>query len=288
MTARGAINLKAIDRLAQMLVDNAVNGVFVNGTTGEFPSLTVEERLSAARRWTKASGPALKVIVHVGDTCLKTAKALAADAQKNGADGIAAVAPFFFKPADMKAMIDFMADVASSAPKLPFYYYHYPELTGVDFPMVKFLTEAGRDIRSLAGVKFSSDDLTDFGRCVDAHGKRFNLLLGRDDLLLAGLKIGAHGLVGATCNYAAPLNLRIIRDYQSNEMGAAQNLQVIGVEMLAALRRYGLIAAGKAMMAKVGQECGPVRPPLRTVAAEYLEQIESQLERIGFEDLRSR
>ena len=63
MTSRGALNLKAIDRLAEMLVDNAVNGVFVNGTTGEFASLTIEERLNVARRWTKVAGGNLKVIV---------------------------------------------------------------------------------------------------------------------------------------------------------------------------------------------------------------------------------
>ncbi|MHC4986857.1 MAG: dihydrodipicolinate synthase family protein, partial [Planctomycetota bacterium] len=253
MTSRGTVNLKAIDRLAELLVDNAVNGVFVNGTTGEFPSLTIEERLSVGRRWAKAAaGSNLKVIVHVGHTCLKAAKELARDAQRAGADAIAAVAPYYFKPTDLDGLIEFLAPIASSASKVPFYYYHIPELTGAVFPMVNFLAEGKKRIGSLAGVKFTSEDMTDFGRCVDAHGKKFNLLLARDDLLLAGLKIGGHGFVGASCNFTAQLYLKIIRNFKSGEIGLAQNLQVHGVEMLAVLRRYGLIPAAKAVMASVG------------------------------------
>lgn len=288
MTAKGAIGLRAIDRLAERLVDHAVHGVFVNGTTGEFASLTMPERLSTARRWMKVSGPSLKVIVHVGHTCLKAARELASDAQKNGADAIAAVAPYYFKPHDTDQLIDFLSSVASAAPKLPFYYYHYPEMTGVSFPMVRFLEAARKKISTLAGVNFCADDMTDFGRCVDAFGKDLNLLLGRDELLLGGMKMGGHGLVGASCNFAAQLCLRIIRDFKSGEMGKAQNLQVRGVELLAVLRRYGLIPAGKAVMSLAGCDCGPVRPPFRTVTAEQFEQIQQQLDRIGFDEFSSK
>jgi len=288
MTRRGVVSVRTIDRLAEMLTDNAVNGVFVNRTSGEFASLTVQERLSVARRWTAVADPSLMVVVHVGHTCLKAARELAREAQKASAAAIAAVPPFFFKPNDMDEAITFLASVAQAAPKLPFYYYHHPEMTGVSFPMVQFLEAAKERIPTLAGVNFCAEDMTDFGRCVDAFGKDLNLLLGRDELLLGGLKMGGHGMVGTSCNFAAQLCLRIIRDFKSGEMGKAQNLQVRGVELLAVLRRYGLIPAGKAIMTLAGCDCGPVRPPFKTVTPEQLEQIEQQLDRIGFDELRSK
>jgi N-acetylneuraminate lyase len=288
MTKRGVVSIRTIDRLAEMLVDNAVNGVFVNGNSGEFASLTVQERLSVARRWGAAAGPTLTVIIHVGHTCLKAARELAREAQKAQAAAIAAVPPFYFKPHDIDEAITFLASIAQAAPKLPFYYYHHPEMTGVSFPMIQFLEEARKRIPTLAGVNFCADDMTDFGRCVDAFGKDLNLLLGRDELLLGGLKMGGHGMVGASCNFAAQLCLRIIRDFKSGEMGKAQNLQVRGVELLAALRRYGQIPAGKAIMALTGCDCGPVRPPFKVITPEQFEQIQQQLERIGFDELRSR
>ena len=288
MTVRGVVSIRTIDRLAEMLVDNAVNGVFINGTSGEFASLTVQEREAVAKRWAAAAGPSVAVVVHVGHTCLKAARELAREAQKASADAIAAVPPYYFKPHDMDEAIDFLASVAQAAPKLPFYYYHYPEMTGVSFPMVRFLEAARKKISTLAGVNFCADDMTDFGRCVDAFGKDLNLLLGRDELLLGGMKMGGHGLVGASCNFAAQLCLRIIRDFKSGEMGKAQNLQVRGVELLAVLRRYGLIPAGKAVMSLAGCDCGPVRPPFRTVTAEQFEQIQQQLDRIGFDEFSSK
>jgi len=288
MRAKGELNLKAVEKLAEMLANNAVNTVFVCGTTGEFPSLTVSERLSVARQWLKVADPSLHVVVHVGHTCADAARAMAADAQKNGAHAIAAVPPYYFKPGDMADLIAFCAAVASAAPKLPFYYYHIPEFTGVKMPMVKFLAEAPAKMPSLVGVKFTSEDLTDFGRCVDAHGKKFNLLLGRDDLLLAGLKVGAHGAVGTTYNFAAQLYVKIIRSFQNGDMGTAQNFQVQAVEMLAAMRRFGMIPATKYAMKEIGIDCGPVRPPLHRLSTEQQEQLHAALERVGLSEFRNK
>ncbi len=284
MRPKGGLNLRVIEKLAGMLANNAVNTVFVCGTAGEFPSLTVSERMSVARQWTKVADTSLRVVVHVGHTCIDACRTMAADAQKNGAHAIAAVPPYYFKPTSVDDLIEFCALIAAAAPKLPFYYYHMPELTGVKAPMVKFLQEAPSKIPTLAGVKFTSENLTDFGRCVDAHGKNFNLLLGRDDLMLAGLKVGAHGAVGTTYNFAAQLYMKIIRAFKSGDMGTAQNFQVQAVEMLAAMRRFGSIAAAKYAMKEVGIDCGPVRPPLHKMTAEQEEQLHAAFDRLGFSE----
>jgi len=288
MTVRNTIALRTIDRFAERLVDHAVNGVFVNGTTGEFASMTVQERISVANRWAKVAGGNLKVIVHVGHTCLKAARDMAKEAQKAGAHAISALPPYYFKPEDMDQLAEFLAAIASAAPKLPFYYYHFPEMSGVAFPMAKFLEVARKRISSLSGVKFAGEDMTDFGRCVDAYGKNVNLLLARDEQLLGGLKVGAHGSIGSCCNFAAEVCLRIISNFRSGELGSAQNLQVRCVEILAVLRRYGLIPAGKATMGLVGCDCGPVRPPFRNLTAEEVDQLAEQLDGMGFAELSRR
>jgi len=288
MTAKGLVSVRKIDHLAEQLANNAINSVFVNGTSGEFASMTVQERLSSARRWAAVAGHNLTVIVHVGHTCLKAARELAREAQKTGANAIAALPPYYFKPETVDDLVDYLSAIAGAAPKLPFLYYHYPEMTGVAFPMVHLLEVAQKRIPTLAGMKFSSEDFTDFGRCVDAFGKDMNLLLARDELFLGGLKARGHGLVGVTCNFAAQLCIRIMRSFNSGDLGKAQNLQVRGVEMLAVLRRYGLIPAGKAAMSLVGTDCGPVRPPFRTLTTEELDHIRAQFERIGFTELQSK
>jgi N-acetylneuraminate lyase len=281
MKADGHVNYRLIEKMAQQLTNNAVNTAFVGGTMGEFSSLTLKERTLLADKWVQAADVNLQVMVHVGDTCLASCIAMAKAAAKAGAHAIAAVAPYYFKPGDQRTCLDFCQRITEAAPDLPFYYYHVPDFTGVNLPIVKLLEEGARKIPSLAGVIFDSEDLTDFGRCVDAFGDRLNLLLGRDDLILAGLKVGAHGVVGVMSCFAAQLLLRVMRAYNTGDMGTAQNYQVKAVEILAAMRRGGVIPSGKYVMQQVGLKCGPVRPPLRSVDGEQSERLEETLDRLG-------
>src|SRR5690606_17793331 len=102
-------------------------------------SVVSEGRMQLAVEWRRAAGSELKVIVHVGHTSLLEAQRLAEHAQRIGADAVATMAPFFFKPAGVGDLVEFCAEVACAAPELPFYFYHIPSMTGVDVPMHDFL-----------------------------------------------------------------------------------------------------------------------------------------------------
>lgn len=284
----GSINLDRIEKQAKSLITNSVNGAFVCGTTGESMSLTIEERMMIAERWQNVAEGKLAVIVHVGHTCLSDSKELANHAQRIGACAIGCMAPFFFKPATIKQLVSFCTEVAQAAPKLPFYYYHMPSMTGVNFSMVDFLEAASDKIPTLAGVKFTYEDLMDFGQCLKLENGRFNMLFGRDEILLTGLSLGATGAVGSTYNYAAPLYHRIIEAYKDGNMATAQKEQAHAQDMVAILYNYGGLPAGKAIMKIIGIDCGGVRPPLRSLSKEQYNKLASELEQIGFFDYCSK
>src|SRR5262245_35366271 len=141
--ASGELNLAAVEPHAELLVREGVAGVFVGGTTGEFTSLTFEERLALAARWAALlKGTKVRLVVHVGANCLADAKQLAAHAQTLGADAISAVAPSYVKPKSLEVLIEWCAELASAAPETPFYFYDIPHLTGVSFSMPEFLEQA--------------------------------------------------------------------------------------------------------------------------------------------------
>jgi N-acetylneuraminate lyase len=278
----GRLKLEVIEKQAEFLARNRVTGAFVCGSTGESMSLTVPERMEVAARWCKAAPGDFPVIVHVGHTCLADCKALAAHAQESGASAIAAMAPFFFKPGAVEDLVSFCVEVAAAAPGLPFYYYHIPSLTGVGFAMFDFLSVAARRIPTLAGIKFTHEDLIDYGRCVDFEDGRFDVLFGRDECLLAGLALGATGGVGSTYNFAAPVYLRIIGAFRAGRMDEARRDQARAREMVVVFIRFGGLVAGKAMMKLVGLDCGPVRPPLSNLTPEQFDAMRVELDRIGF------
>jgi len=273
-----SLNVRAVEQQARFLLDGGVNGAFIGGSTGEGSSLTLAERLELTRRWVEvARGTALGVLVHVGSNCLSDACTLAAQAQQCGADAISTMAPNYFKPTSVVELIDFCAPIAAAAPELPFYYYDYPAMTGVRLPVTDFLLQGRERISTLAGAKCSNGDLTQLQHCLRAGDGAFNILLGCDELLLAGLALGVRGAVGTTFNVAAPLYQRIFTAFQEGNLAVAQVAQWQAARMVQILAGYGLVPASKTVMRMLGIDCGPVRPPLRNLTANELEALEREL-----------
>ena len=192
----GSLNLAQAGPIVEHLVAKGVSALFVCGSTGESASMTTEERKAMATAYVAAAAGRVPVIVHVGHTSLADARDLASHAQQIGAAAIAALPPFYVKPASVDVLVQCMAQIAAAAPDLPFYYYHIPGLTGVNLDMVAFLRQGAERIPTLAGIKYSSPTLYEFQACLAFDGGRYNMLFGVDEMLLSGLASGAHGRGG--------------------------------------------------------------------------------------------
>jgi len=290
MDSGGALALGAVGPYADLLARSGVAGAFIGGTTGESLSLAVEERLSLAEAWTAAAPAGLRVIVHAGSECLDEARAIASHAAACGAFAVAAMPPTFFRPAGLEGLVTWCAEVADAAGGLPFYYYHIPGMTGVHVAISEFLPAAAERIPALAGVKYTWEDLNDFGLALDAAGGRFDVLYGRDETLLAGLALGARGAVGSTYNFAAPLYRRLMEAFEAGDLDRARALQRTARGMIRILAGApgGFLPAAKSLMARVGVDCGPVRPPLRPLAPAEAEAVWRDLDALGFEEFRNR
>lgn len=278
----GSINLDMIEKQSESLIANDVSGAFVCGTTGESLSLTLEERMKIAERWQQVAGEELIIIVHVGHNCLPYSQKLAAHAQRIGAHAVASMAPCFFRPTNIEELVAICREIAAAAPELPFYYYHIPSMTKVEYPMVDFLRAAKDKIPTLAGVKFTFEDLMDFEQCLRMDNGRFNMLFGRDEILLAGLSLGATGAIGSTYNYAAPLYHRIIEAYKTGDMTTARKEQARSQAMVKNLHKFGGLPTSKAIMKMIGLDCGDVRLPLQNLTKKQYERVYANLENIDF------
>jgi len=284
----GSLNLPMIDQLAASLVASGVTGAFVCGTTGEGVSLTNAERMDVAERWQHVAGGKLKVIVHVGHTAAADARALASHAEIIGAWGVGCLAPFFFKPGNVDDLAGFCAEVAAGAPSLPFYYYQIPSMTGVSLSAAEFLRAAAPRIPNLAGVKFTFENLMDFAECLRLDGGRYDIVFGRDEILVAGLAIGARGAIGSTYNFMAPIFQEIITAFEKGDLATAREKQAAANAVIQIFIRYGGLPAGKAMMKLIGLDCGPVRLPLRSLSEKQEGQLREELDAVGFFGLCSR
>ena len=282
MTADGALNMSAVKPYADLLAASGVKGVFICGTTGESASLTTDERKTVAKAWVAAAAGRLKVIVHVGSNCAADAIALARHAEQSGADAIGAMAPYFFKPQTAAELVAWFTPIANSN-SLPFYYYNMPSMSGVSVPVAEFLALGGKAMPTLAGVKFTHNNLMEMSQCLMLDGGHYEVLHGYDEILLCGLSLGATAAVGSTYNYAAKVYNRLIEAFRAGDIAAAAALQQYSVKIVEVIIKHGGgVRGGKAIMRLMGVNCGSCRLPLAPFTeAEYTE-LKAELEAIDF------
>jgi len=281
----GSLNLSVIEAQAAHLLRAGVATVFIGGSTGESTSLSLEERRALAQRWSEVvRGTKMRMVVHVGANCLADARVLAAQAETLDAIAISALAPSYFKPRSVDALIACCAEIASAAPATPFYFYDIPVLTGVSLSMTEFLDQAPEKLPSLAGLKFTNPDLMTYLQCLEAGEGRWDVPWGIDEWLLGALATGAQGAVGSSFNFAAPLYHGLIASFQGGDLVAARAAQLKSTRLISLLARYGYMGAAKAVMAMLGVDVGPARLPNASLTPEQVTSLRGELETLGFFD----
>lgn len=266
LTTDGDINPSVIGPYIDYLREKqGVKNVFVNGTTGESMSLTVAERKLLAEEWCqRAKGKLDQVIVHVGCMSLRDSQELARHAAEIRADGIAVIAPSFFKASTADALRSYLKEVAAFAPSLPFYYYHIPSVTGVNVPVRDVLEGIEILIPLFRGVKFSGTDLMDFGLCASHIPPQWSLLYGVDEQLLAALALGGDGAVGSTYNYMGCHVSKLISAFEASDVANARKIQFKMQEILSYAMKLGFdVGVNKQVMSELSGLClGPPRLPV--------------------------
>ncbi|AVM53735.1 N-acetylneuraminate lyase [Bacteroides zoogleoformans] len=283
MDETGAINLSVIDKYADLMANSGMEGVFVCGTTGESLSMTVEERKQTMAQWVQSSGGRFKVIAHVGSNSQVEAIDLARYAQEVGVDAIGAMAPCFFKPENVKNLVDFFTPIAHAAADLPFYYYNMPSMTGVNLSVAEFLTEGKKVMPNLVGTKFTHNNLMEMGECLALNGGEFEVLHGYDEILIAGLAFGAEAGVGSTYNYLPAVYHAIFEAMKKGDLQKARELQQKSIEVVEIIIKYGGgVRGGKAIMNLIGIDCGNCRLPIAPFTEQEYKALKEDLKKIGF------
>ena len=280
----GDLNLEPIEKYAAMLQKNGLQGVFINGSSGEGYMLTTEERMQLAERWLKVAPQGFKVIVHVGSCCLRESQRLAAHAQEIGAWGIGSMAPPFPKIGRIEELVKYCEAIANSAPDLPFYYYHIPAFNGAFLPMLELLKAVDGRISNFAGIKYTFESLYEYNQCRLYKNGKYDMLHGQDETILPSLaQGGAQGGIGGTTNYNGRELVGIIEAWKNGDIETAREKQNFSQEVINVICRYrGNIVGGKRIMKLLGFDLGSNRVPFQNMTNEEEQQMKKELEAINF------
>ena len=273
----GNVNGDVIDVYAEHLSNDGVNGVFVGGTSGMSMSLSVPERKHILEAWIRAGKRHnIEVLAHIGAQSLADSKELAAHAESVGAAAVSAMAPCFFKPSAVSLLTDYLTEVAAEAPNTPFLYYHFPEITGVNFPFAAIMKDLYKRCPTLRGAKFTSTNMWDLGDCMDfgkSVGIEFDLLMGYEGQTISCLPLGVTAHIGIGFSVLGSTWNRMITAYEAGNQKAVAEEQATGrawFQMFSDISGlWSMTAVTKLILQeRTGVSFGGMRSPQKDLTAE--------------------
>ncbi len=277
----GKINHAVTRRLVRGQVDAGLSGFFVNGGTGEGLLLDPDERKAVLETVLDEVGDTSYVIAHVGAVATHVAADLAAHAQAVGATAVAAIPPIYYRP-DPPALRAHYQQIADAAPDLPHWLYNIPGATGVTVTPEMFLDLL--DIPQIAGIKYTSYDFHSMRRMIELDvGRDISVLSGPDEMCLPALVMGADGAIGTTYNILPRLFAELYDCYQQGDLAAAQQKQFQAGRVIKAFTSVPSLAAVKAILSRMGYDCGIPRAPLRALDSAETEKLWQALDAVGFD-----
>jgi dihydrodipicolinate synthase/N-acetylneuraminate lyase len=262
------VDTSSAARLAGRLIAAGVQGIFVLGTTGESASMQRYQRSQTVFEAVRAvAGLPKKIAVYAGisGNCLAESVESAEAWKQIGADAVVAHPPFYFPISD-DTLEAYFQELAERSP-LPLLLYNIPQTTHVSIPLETISRLAKHP--NIVGIKDSQRDLPRLTKLIEEHrNSAFRVLAGSISLALQCLKLGAHGLVPSTANFAPEVYVALVNAAKSGNWAEAE-AQQIESDRLSAQYQQGAtlgesIAKLKAIMAAMGI-CSPhVLPPLQT------------------------
>ncbi len=278
----GSIHLEVIPDYVEYLLTNKMKGLYICGTTGEGVNMTISEREKVAEAFIDAANGRVPTVVQVGANALPDSCLLAAHAESAGASAISANAPSYFRITKTETLVDWLTEIAAAAPKTPFYYYHIPSFTGVDIDMTLFMELMEKKCPQFRGIKYSDIKGFVFLEALEYHDRKYEVLWGCDEMLMAGYALGAAGGVGSTYGMIPDVYNALLEALAENDLDRARRFQLKSWKFVKALLKYSPVhPSGKIVMRLRGIELGPCRLPFTPLDETAAAQLAEDLKNLG-------
>lgn len=284
----GEISSEGVKALVQYFIDKGVQGLYVNGSSGECIYQSVADRKQILEAVMEVAKGKLTVINHVACNNLKDSVELARHSEELGVDAIAAIPPIYFRLPEY-SISAYWNGISAAAPNTDFIIYNIPQLAGVSLTpsLYKEMLKNPR----VVGVKNSSMPVQDIDTFVTLGGEDYVVFNGPDEQFLGGHLMGAKGGIGGTYGAMPELFLRLNQLIADKDLETARQLQatintIIGKLVSGHGHMYAVIK--EVIRINDGLDIGSVREPLTAlteadlvIAQEAAQLIRDTKERFG-------
>lgn len=262
--ADGKPALDVVEKLVDLFAKQGLDGLYVTGSTGQWPLLTVEERQGIVERCVKASAGRIPIMAHIGAVATDDAVTLAKHAAKVGADAVSTVAPIYY-PHSADVVFEHYRRIGAAS-ELPLFVYHI-ELAQKLSVGAKEYTERILSLPNIAGMKITSGDLYLFGLIHSFAGDRLQLFSGADEVMCQAVLSGSIGAIGTFYNVFGPACRRAREAMVAGQVEKARTFMLAFQQVIAKVIASGSIWSlfRAAMRVKYSLDIGMPRAPLGTL-----------------------
>jgi dihydrodipicolinate synthase/N-acetylneuraminate lyase len=222
-TKNGDIYEAGLRRLVEFQIEKGVHGLFICGTYGSGPIMTIEQRKTVHEIVIDQTKGRVTVIAHIGTTSTAQSIELARHAEDVGADYIASVSPYYHRH-DERAVVEYF-QALTKAVGLPVYVYNNPKASGVTITpsFLHHLADIG--VQGIKDSGFSFIELTHFMLALEDK-RDFKFVVGTEALALPAWMVGAKGSVSGLANAFPELMVKFWNVFQAGRYEEAARLQM--------------------------------------------------------------
>ena len=278
MKADGEVNYDVLGEMLEAQIQGGTDAIIICGTTGESATLTEEEHSAVIRYAIKKVNKRIPVIAGTGSNCTATAIKLSKEAEKDGADGLLLVTPYYNK-ATQNGLIAHYTAVANAV-NIPIILYNVPSRTGCNL-LPETIAKLVKNVKNIVGVKEASGNISQIAKVKLLCGDDVDLYSGNDDQVVPILSLGGIGVISVLSNVAPKETHDMVMDYLNGDLEKAREMQLKVLPLIDALFSEVNPIPVKKAMSFMGWEAGPLRAPLSEMEDAHAEVLRQAMKDFG-------
>lgn len=268
------LDVPALHQVVDRSIENGVHGVVAGGSTGEFASMSPEERIRVVDEVTAHVHGRVPVIAQTGATTTAEAVRQSRAAQRSGADVLMLVTPYY-EALSLEETTTYIRDVADKV-ELPIMLYNIPGATGVNLDP-DTIGRLADEVEHIRYVKDSGADWEQGLQLIHHHSERISTFIGWDAYLYSALAEGAAGVMAGAANVVPAEIVAIYDAVVAGDLNRALALWKRLYPTIDTMLSRGFIPAVKAGLELQGVPAGKPRRPMAALSGEDLAALQAAL-----------
>ena len=263
---RGKLDEAALEVLIREQLKAGVDGIVPVGTTGESPTLSMQEHVRVVALTVAFAGNQTRVMAGTGANATAEAIELTRAAEEAGAHASLQVAPYYNRPTQEGLFQHFRAVAGATA--LPIVLYSIPGRCGVEIG-IETVQRLAERCKNVVGIKEAGGNPDRVSQLRQAMGKGFSILSGDDALTLPFMAVGADGVVSVASNIIPKPVVQMVRSFAAGQPGAALRVHERYYKLFKALFIETNPVPVKAALAMMGMMREEPRLPLVPMSKKH-------------------